>query len=67
MRETPLVGPLSAAILSAAQRNDNPVVDVAGGEYAVGMAVTNSGKIVVAVLPMPQAECDHRAHPIRRR
>jgi two-component system nitrogen regulation sensor histidine kinase NtrY len=53
-RETPLVGPLSAAILSAAQRNDNPVVDVAGGEYAVGMAVTNSGKIVVAVLPMPQ-------------
>ena len=53
-KETPLLGPLSAAVLSAAQRNDNAVVDVAGGEYAVGMALTASGRIVVAVLPMPQ-------------
>ncbi|HEY1806677.1 MAG TPA: ATP-binding protein, partial [Terracidiphilus sp.] len=52
--ETPLRGTLSAAILSAAQRNDNPVVDVAGQEYAVGMAATPSGKMIVAVLPMPQ-------------
>ncbi len=52
--ETPLRGPLSAAILSAAQRNGNPVVDVAGREFAVGMAATSTGKIVVAVLPMPQ-------------
>jgi PAS domain S-box-containing protein len=51
---TPLRGPLSAAILSAAQRNDNPVVDVAGQEYALGRAVTPSGKTVVAVLPMPR-------------
>ncbi|MGB8031161.1 MAG: ATP-binding protein [Terracidiphilus sp.] len=52
--ETPLRGPLSTAVLFAAQRNDNPVVDIAGQEYAMGMAATASGKIVVAVLPMPQ-------------
>jgi two-component system, NtrC family, nitrogen regulation sensor histidine kinase NtrY len=53
-KETPLRGPLSAALLSAAQRNDNPVVDVAGQEYALGRDITPSGKIVIAVLPMPQ-------------
>jgi hypothetical protein len=53
-KETPLRGPLSAGLLLAAQRNDNPVVDVAGQENAVGMAVTPSGKIVVAVLTMPK-------------
>ena len=53
-RVTPLRGLLSTAIFSAAQRNDNPVVDVAGQEYALGRAVTPSGKIVIAVLPMPQ-------------
>jgi len=53
-RETPLLGPLSAALLTAAQRNDNAVVDVAAREYAIGMASTPSGKIVLAVLPMPQ-------------
>jgi two-component system, NtrC family, nitrogen regulation sensor histidine kinase NtrY len=52
--ETPLRGPLSGAILSAAQRNDNPVIDVGGREYAVGMAATSSGKIVVAALPVPE-------------
>jgi PAS domain S-box-containing protein len=53
LKETPLRGPLSAGLLLAAERNDNPVVDVAGHESAIGMAVTRSGKIVVAVLPMP--------------
>jgi PAS domain S-box-containing protein len=53
-KETPLRGPLSAGLLLAAERNDNPVVEVAGQENAVGMAVTPSGKIVVAVLPMPK-------------
>jgi two-component system, NtrC family, nitrogen regulation sensor histidine kinase NtrY len=52
--ETPLRGPLSAALLLAAERNDNPVVDIAGQENAVGMAATPSGKIVIAVLPMPE-------------
>jgi len=54
LKETPLRGPLSAGLLLAAERNDNPVVDVAGHESAIGMAVTPSGKIVVAVLPMPK-------------
>src|ERR1700689_4729959 len=44
-KETPLRGPLSGALLFAAQHNANPVVDVAGQENAVGMAVTPSGKI----------------------
>ena len=52
-RETPLLGPLSAALLFAAQRNSNAVVNVAGAEYAVGMAATASGKIVIAALPIP--------------
>ena len=41
-RETPLLGPLSAALLFAAQRNSNAVVNVAGAEYAVGMAAIGS-------------------------
>ncbi len=47
-------GPLSSILLSAAQRSDVPVVKVGGPEYAVGMAATASGKMVVAALPMPQ-------------
>jgi two-component system, NtrC family, nitrogen regulation sensor histidine kinase NtrY len=53
-RETPLLGPLSAAVFSAAQRNDDPVLDVAGQEYALGQAVTPSGKVVIAALPVPK-------------
>jgi PAS domain S-box-containing protein len=52
-KESPLRGPLSAGLLLAAERNDNSVVDVAGQANALGMAVTPSGKIVIAVLPMP--------------
>ncbi|MGO8757193.1 MAG: ATP-binding protein [Terracidiphilus sp.] len=51
---TPVTGLLSAVLLVAAGRTDHPVVNVAGQEYALGMAVTASGKSVVAVLPMPQ-------------
>jgi PAS domain S-box-containing protein len=47
-------GPLSSILLPAAQRSDIQVVRVAGQEYALGMAATPSGKIVVAALPMPQ-------------
>jgi PAS domain S-box-containing protein len=46
-------GPLASILLSAAQRSDVSVVKVAGQEYAVGMAVMASGKMVVAALPMP--------------
>jgi two-component system nitrogen regulation sensor histidine kinase NtrY len=49
-----LHGPLSANLLTSAQRNDEPVIRIAGQEYALGMSVTASGKIVVAALPMPQ-------------
>ncbi len=51
---TPLRGPLSAVLLSAAQRTGGPAVNMGGQEYALGMAVTTSGKIVLAVLPVPQ-------------
>jgi PAS domain S-box-containing protein len=50
----PLHGPLSANLLSAAQRSDEAVVTVAGQEYALGMSATASGKVVVVALPMPQ-------------
>jgi hypothetical protein len=49
-----LYGPLSTVLLSAAQRNDEPVLKVAGQEYALGMSATASGKAVVVGLPMPQ-------------
>ncbi len=50
----PLVGRFSANLLAVAQRSDEPVLGVAGEEYALGMAGTGSGKIVVVALPMPQ-------------
>lgn len=50
----PLRGPLSANLLIAARRNDEPVIRIGSQEYALGMAVTASGKTVVAALPMPQ-------------
>ena len=49
-----LHGVLSGILLSAARRSDNPVIKVGGAEYALGMAATASGKVVVAALPMPQ-------------
>jgi two-component system, NtrC family, nitrogen regulation sensor histidine kinase NtrY len=49
-----LHGPLSADLLSSAQRVDEAVIQVAGQEYALGMSATASGKVVVVALPMPQ-------------
>jgi two-component system, NtrC family, nitrogen regulation sensor histidine kinase NtrY len=49
-----LYGSLSTILLAAAQRSDEPVVKVAGQEYALGMAGTASGKVVVVALPMPE-------------
>jgi len=49
-----LEGPLSASLLASAQRNDEPIIRTAGEDYALGMSVTASGKIVVAALPMPR-------------
>jgi PAS domain S-box-containing protein len=50
----PLHGPLSGNLFSAAQRTDEPVIEVGGAEYALGMSATASGKVVVVALPMPQ-------------
>jgi len=47
-------GPLSMVLLPAAQRNDEPVLQLNGIDYALGMSATGSGKIVVAALPMPE-------------
>jgi hypothetical protein len=41
-------------LLGAAQRSDEPVLAVGGQEYALGLAGTASGKIVVVGVPMPQ-------------
>jgi PAS domain S-box-containing protein len=52
--EVPLHGPLSAELLSSAQRGDEAVIKIGGHEYALGMSATSSGKVVVVALPMPQ-------------
>lgn len=51
---TPLEGPLSASIFRSAQRNDEPVIRIAGQDYALGRAKADSGEWVIAALPMPQ-------------
>lgn len=45
--------PLPAAILRAARRSDEPMLDVGGSEYALGAASLDDGGVVVAALPMP--------------
>ena len=47
-------GTVQSILLSAARRSDLPVLRVAGQEYALGMSLTTSGKLVVAALPLPQ-------------
>ena len=49
-----LSGSLADVLLPAAQRSDEPILEIAGQEYALGMSATASGKVVVAALPMPQ-------------
>jgi hypothetical protein len=49
-----LHGRLSTVVLPASQRNDQPMIQVAGQEYALGAAVSGPGKAVVVALPMPQ-------------
>jgi hypothetical protein len=50
----PLRGPLSASLRTAAQRNDEPIIEVGGQEYALGISSTSSGQVVVTALPMPR-------------
>jgi len=49
-----LHGTLWQNLLSAAQRNDEAIFRVAGEDYALGMAATGTGKMVVVALPMPK-------------
>ncbi|MFZ0746501.1 MAG: ATP-binding protein [Terracidiphilus sp.] len=49
-----LKGSLSANLLATAQRSGEPVLKVAGQDYALGMAATASGRVVVVALPMPE-------------
>jgi PAS domain S-box-containing protein len=53
-KPVPLKGPLSASLLATARRGGEAVLEVAGQEYALGMAATGSGKVVVVGLPMPR-------------
>ena len=54
----PLHGPVLANLLTIAQRTDEPILVVDGGqgkrEYASGIAATPGGRLVVVGLPMPQ-------------
>ncbi len=54
----PLQGPVYQELLTTAQRTDEPILIVEGGqgkrEYASGIAVTAAGRLVVVGLPMPQ-------------
>jgi PAS domain S-box-containing protein len=52
--EVPLHGSLTANILAAAQRSDEPVLKLGSDEYAVAMALAPSGNVVAVGLPMPQ-------------
>jgi hypothetical protein len=57
-----LRGPLSQILLTSAKRSDENLLRVSGQEYALGMAVTASGKAVVVALPMPQGLSQTMAH-----
>jgi two-component system nitrogen regulation sensor histidine kinase NtrY len=54
----PLQGPVYSDLLTVAQRSDEPILIVDGGqqkrEFASGIAVTPGGRLVVVGLPMPQ-------------
>jgi two-component system nitrogen regulation sensor histidine kinase NtrY len=45
--------PTDAAILAAAQRNDQPVFSLGSADYALGAATIKQGSTVVVGLPMP--------------
>jgi two-component system, NtrC family, nitrogen regulation sensor histidine kinase NtrY len=50
--DTPL-DPTDAAILAAAQRNDQPVFSLGSADYALGATTIKQGSTVVVGLPMP--------------
>jgi two-component system, NtrC family, nitrogen regulation sensor histidine kinase NtrY len=58
----PLHGPFSRSLLASARRNDEPVINVAGRDYALGISTTDSGNVVVTALPMPQGLSEAAMH-----
>jgi PAS domain S-box-containing protein len=50
----PLRGSLYENLLSTVQRNGEAVVRIGAQDYALGLATTRTGTIVLAALPMPQ-------------
>ncbi len=49
-----LTAPFEVSLLSASQRGGEPIVAVNGKEFALGRALTSTGKVVVVALPMPE-------------
>jgi len=45
--------PLTATVLRAAQRSDEPILSVSGAQYALGDASLSGGGLVVIGLPLP--------------
>jgi two-component system nitrogen regulation sensor histidine kinase NtrY len=50
---TPGSGPLTAVVLEAAQRSDQPALVIGNNDYVLGAASTDDGGVVVVGLPMP--------------
>ena len=49
----PVFQPIDAAILTAAQRNDQPIFSVGSTDYALGTAALKQGGTIVVGLPLP--------------
>jgi PAS domain S-box-containing protein len=49
-----LTAPFDVSLLSAAQRGGEPIISVDSKEFALGRALTPTGKVVVVALPMPE-------------
>jgi two-component system nitrogen regulation sensor histidine kinase NtrY len=54
LETVPASQPISATILQAAQRPDEPILRIGAAEYALGVASTANGAVVVVGLPLPQ-------------
>jgi nitrogen fixation/metabolism regulation signal transduction histidine kinase len=51
--DLPIPGPTDAAILTLAQRNDQPIFSIGDKDYSLGTAALKQGGTVVVGLPMP--------------
>jgi two-component system, NtrC family, nitrogen regulation sensor histidine kinase NtrY len=53
LEETPVTGTGEQAILSAAQRSDEPIYSISGTDYTLATAGLKQGGIVLVALPIP--------------